>query len=182
MLGGVLMGLGIGGNVLGGLMGADAQREAGEYNRNLMRQRAEMTEQAMQRETEIATERGRILKASQYAAYAKSGAMPSSGTPLLVQIEQAGKIQRDINEARRNRMIEASGLRHQGDVALAQAKAGERAQLLGTVGSTFGMVAPMIPTGSPKTLLNKGSKKEAMSLLGDMGSYQPTGSRIPTFM
>ena len=98
------------------------QREAGKYNKNLLNRRAEMVEQQMRRETELATEQGRRIKASQYAAYSKSGAAPTSGTPLLVMVEQAGDIQRDILENRRNRMIEAAGLRHQGEVVMKQAK------------------------------------------------------------
>jgi hypothetical protein len=114
--------IGMGMEVVGTEMSVSAQREAGKHNKTLLYQQAEMQEQAMRRETDIATERGRKLKAAQYAAYAKSGAVATEETPLLVMLEQTGDIQRDINENRRNRMIQAEGLRHMGDITYQQAK------------------------------------------------------------
>jgi hypothetical protein len=118
----IMQGMSMGLEVLGTEMAVSAQKEAGRHNKKLLYQQAEMQEQAMERETEFATEAGRRQKASTLAAYAKSGATIDSGTPLLAMVEQSGNIQRDILERRRNRMIHAAGLRHQGDVALVQAK------------------------------------------------------------
>lgn len=118
----IMQGISMGMEVLGTEMSVAGIREAGEYNKNLLYQQAKMQEQAMSRETELANKQNRRTKASQYAAYSKSGAVPTSGTPLLAMVEQSGDMQRDVLENRRNRMIQAEGLRHQGDVALAQAK------------------------------------------------------------
>jgi hypothetical protein len=175
----LMQGIAMGMDVLGTEMSVEAQREAGRYNKKLLYRRAEMTEQAMERETELATERGRRLKASQYATYAKSGAVPTSGTPLLTMVEQAGDIQRDILENRRNRQIEAAGLRHQGDVALAQAKqAGYATRMAGmqrnlSRGSSMFSMGMGGGTSTPQqqqpTLLTMNTRNQNYNTLG--GSY-----------
>jgi hypothetical protein len=155
------MGLGTAFNILGSEVSGSGERASGRYNKKLLYQRAKMEEQAMERETELATKSGRRLKASQYASYAKSGAVPTSGTPLLAMVEQSGDMQRDILENRRNRMIQAAGYRHQGDVALEQAKQASRATRISALTQELGKWGSMglnalgtsqAPQG--KTLLN----------------------------
>lgn len=134
-------------NMVGTEMAVESQREAGRYNKKLLYQQAELQEQAMERETELATKQGRRLKASQRAAYAKGGAMIDSGTPLLVQVEQAGEMSRDILENRRNRMIQATGLRHQGDVTELQAKQQGYATRLAGISGAMNMGSSMMGGG-----------------------------------
>ena len=100
---------GTGLQVYGQYQAGKAQEEAAEYNAEVARQRAEATRSAMASETSLAHKRARRLKAEQRAAYAKSGALPSAGTPLLVMLEQAGEIEQDIMTQRYNRMLEARG-------------------------------------------------------------------------
>ena len=103
---------GAGLSAYGSWMQGDAQHDAANYNAALMEQQAKLVEQASASETELANERARELKASQRAAVSKAGARSDSGTPLLLLAEQAGKMQRDILEMRRNRAIEATSIRH----------------------------------------------------------------------
>ena len=88
---------------------AKAQQQAADYNAAVARRRAEATEAVMESETSAAHKRARRLKAEQRAAYAASGALPSTGTPLLVMLEQAGETEQDIMTSRYNRMLEAQG-------------------------------------------------------------------------
>jgi hypothetical protein len=144
LLGPAGMGLGILGTGLsayGTYESGMQQRQAYEAQEGMLRQRAEAVESAMGTETTKAHEQARKLKASQVAAYAKSGAEISSGTPLLVLAEQAGEMERDILEQRRNRMIQAQGLRHQADVAKYQGRMASRAGILGAGGTLLGGAA-----------------------------------------
>ncbi len=154
-------GLGIGLQVFGSVLGGSQKRQAGEYNKKILYQKAKMQEQAMEVETSQAVKSGRRLKASQEAMYAKSGAMIDSGTPLLVMVEQAGEMNRDILQNRRSRMIQAEGYRHEGDVALVQAENEAKLDLINTMTGVAGNVAgSLLQTGGgttkpPTTLLNK---------------------------
>jgi hypothetical protein len=164
-------------NIMGTEMAVAGQRAAGKYNKNLLYQQAKMQEQAMERETELATKQGRRLKASQYASYAKSGAVPTSGTPLLTMVEQSGEMQRDILENRRNRMIQAEGLRHQGDVTYQQAKQQGYATRLAGISGSMNMGSSMMGMGGNKqqqqqpTLLSRGSQQT-------YGQFQPQMNTI----
>jgi hypothetical protein len=136
---GALLGLAGGGvSAYGSYAGGMAQRKSAEYNARIMKQRAVMVDQASASETARAHEGARKLKASQRAGFAKSGAMINSGTPLMVLAEQAGDMERDILEQRRNRMIEAQGLRSQADMLKIQGKQASAAGKLGAVTSLLG--------------------------------------------
>jgi len=110
---GALGALGVGMGAFGSIMGGESERKMHSYNARLLQQRAEAVEQAGRSQREIMADRQRRLKASQAVGFAKSGALPSSGTPLMVQVEQAGDMQRDILEQQRNTMIQATQLRSQ---------------------------------------------------------------------
>jgi hypothetical protein len=88
-------------------------KATGEYNAKVIEQQAELTEQAMEVETERSRDDARRLKASQRAAFSKSGARVDVGTPMMVMAEQASDMERDILQQRRNRMIELRGLKSQ---------------------------------------------------------------------
>jgi len=122
MIGGMIMqGIGMGLDVYGTEMAVASEREAGKYNKRLLRRQAKLTAQAMARETEQMTAQGRRMKATQAAGYAKSGAVATGDTPLLVMVEQSGAMNRDILEARRNKKIQIAGLKHQAKVVQRQA-------------------------------------------------------------
>lgn len=133
----------LGGSILSGagsIAGGRQARRAGEYNARLLNQKASAIESASRSETGLLTERARKLKGSQIAAFASSGAQISSGTPLLVLAEQSSNMQRDINETRRTRMIEAQSMRSQAAIAKYKAKQASRAGLIGGLGSILGGV------------------------------------------
>lgn len=119
------------------------QNIAARYNARLLKQRAIATEQAMESETELMTERARELKATQRAVAAKSGAQITSGTPLLVLAEQAGKMQRDILEHRRSRMIQAQQFRSQAKQVRYAGRMARRTGTIGAIGTLLGTGAGM---------------------------------------
>ena len=171
--------VGTGLNIFGTETSIQQQRETGRLNQRLLYQQAELQEQAMERETEIATEQARRTKAAQYASYAKSGAMPTEGTPLLVMVEQSGEMQRDILENRRNRMIQAQGLRYQGDVTYEQAKrAGYATRIQGMMQEASSWSSMMGGGGSDKkeqgTVLNMNSMQGSNAY----GRYRPQMNTI----
>ena len=143
-----LMALGVGTSAFGSILGGRQERGQLEYNAALMEQRADATRQAAERETEMMTDRSRKMKASQTAAFAKSGAMLGTGTPLTVMAEQSADMQRDILQQRRNRMIEEQQLRSQAEMARYQAKQASRAGLIGGAGTILGGAGQMAPLGN----------------------------------
>jgi len=126
------------GSAAGQLMGGEAEEQAGKYNARLKRQRAKAVEQAMEMETGTLHDSARRKKAEQTAIAAKSGGQISSGTPLLVLAEQAGKMERDILEHRRGRMIEAQQLRSGAAMDEWQGKQAKRAAQFGAFSSLLG--------------------------------------------
>jgi hypothetical protein len=157
-------------NVAGTEGSVAGQRAAGKYNRNLLYQKAKMEEQAANRETEMAVKQGRRLKASQYAAYSKSGAVPTSGTPLLTMVEQSGDMQRDILENRRNRLLQSEGLRHQGDYGYQEAKMQGYATRLAGISQAMNKGSSMsMPSGGKgggaKVVSSVAQKPQARTLL-----------------
>lgn len=138
MIGAIMMGLGAGLGAYGKIQGGRNERRIAEYNAQLMEQRAVASEQAQDIEREMMTDRARKLKAEQTAGMAKSGAMLSSGTPLMVLAEQSADMQRDITQQQRNRMIEQQQLRSQGEMLKYQGKLASRAGLIGGAASILG--------------------------------------------
>lgn len=136
---GAILGLAGGGlSAFGSYAAGQAQQGAADYNAKLLQQRAQMVEQASRSETTRAHKEARKLKGAQQAGFAKSGAMITSGTPLMVLAEQAGDMEKDILEQRRNRMIEAQGLRSQAEMLKIQGKQASAAGKLGAVTSLLG--------------------------------------------
>ena len=143
---GMIAGMGI--QILGGIMKGNAQDKFSQYNANLLDQKAKLTKQVMESETGRSTDQARKLKAEQRVAYSASGAMTTSGTPLLVMAEQAGDMQKDILNERRNRMREIQALESQADIERWQGKVAKQTGWMGAGG----------------TLLNSGA-----GILGNMG-------------
>ena len=131
--------------------------------------KARGAEMAMESETGLAHERARELKATQRARYGTSGAEVSSGTPLLVLAEQAGKMERDIMSARRTRMIEAQQYRDAARMKRWEGKQAKRSGTMGAVGTVLKGVAGVAGavaapfTGGASLLLTAGA-------MGSMGS------------
>lgn len=104
---------GIFASLLGAAVSARAQRAQGdaamrqaEYNAQLQRNKAQAIAYARQAETRRMTASARRAMASQRAIYSKTGAVITGDTPLFVMLEQAGDMQQDIMNQRRNRMIQ----------------------------------------------------------------------------
>jgi hypothetical protein len=129
--------IGYGLQAFGSIMGGQQQRKAMEYNAALMDQRAQAVAMAAETERDMMTDRARKTKAEQVAAYGKSGAMLTSGTPLTVLAEQSAEMQYDINQQMRNRLVEQQQLRSQADMMRYQGKQASRAGILGGAASGF---------------------------------------------
>ena len=135
------------------------------YNAEILEQNADLIAAARDIETERMIEGARELKAKQRASYSKSGAAIDSGTPLIVVLDQASKVQKDILQHRRNRMIEEQGMRHQADMqrwnAAVEKSAGKAAKIQSIIGiflnSDAGDIASNIPQSSvqPTTQLQQ---------------------------
>lgn len=140
-MGGFLAVLGMGGSALGAygqFQQGMAANATANYNARLREQQAVLTEQAMATETTRAHEDARRLKATQEAQYGTSGAVVSEGTPLLVLAEQAGLMEKDILNQRRNRTIEAQGLRSEAAMLRYEGKMARRAGNIGAVSTLLG--------------------------------------------
>jgi hypothetical protein len=108
--------------------GEVAKREA-EYNAKIYENRAKSIEFAMQAESARMISNQRRAQATQEVMAASMGARIDEGTPLNVMLEQVELMALDVNNLRRNRMIEATHERagkemtlYQGENALYLAK------------------------------------------------------------
>ena len=163
--------------IAGAALGAYGQIQAGNaadkvanYNSDILRQRAKLTEQAMQSETERMHKQARSLKATQEVGFAKSGAVVSSGTPLMVFAEQAGEMEKDVLQMRRNKMIEAQGLRSEAAMAKYE---GEQAKTAARIGA----VASLLSAGGKAGMLAGSSGGGASTGTNFYGSYN---SSVPS--
>lgn len=92
-----------------------AQKAMASYNKKLAENDAIAKMQETQAETARMRDQNRRLRAQQQAGYAKSGAVTTSGTPLLVQAEQAGLMELDVLQMQRSGKMAS-------DASLAEAK------------------------------------------------------------
>ena len=116
-------------------MAGQAEDAASKHNEGILRKQAVMTEQAMESETSRMHDDARKMKATQRAIASGMGARTDTGTPLLVLAEEAGKMELDILEHRRNRTIEAMGLRSQADMEKYNRKQAKFGRILGMGGT-----------------------------------------------
>ena len=145
------MAAGMGLNMFGGIMQGQAQRRTASYNARLLQQRAAQVEAVSEVEQTEMRKQKRRTAGAQRAAYGKSGAMITSGTPLLVMAEQASEMERDILEQKRNRLIEAQGLRHQAAMTHYQGRMASRASMFGASGTLLGGLSQMQGMGGGST-------------------------------
>lgn len=122
---------------------AQAIRQMADYNAKVKEMEARSVRKTMGAETTRAYKSKRQQMASQRAAYSKTGAV-SSGTPMAVMLEQATEMEMDIQNQRRNRLLQEQNLkqqaktgRYEGEMqaqnAIAEGKAAGRASLLGGI-------------------------------------------------
>ena len=144
-----------------GIMGArsakkSAQRKAAQmramadYNARVKEMEAKSVLQTMGAETTRAYKSKRRQMAAQRAAYAKTGVV-SSGTPMEVMLDQAIEMEMDVQNQRRNRLLQEQNLsqqakttRYTGEMQAQTAIANTvqaRASLLGGITSAVGGVA-----------------------------------------
>ena len=109
----------------------ESKKKVAKYNQRVSDSKAKSIDAAMSTRTSRGHERARQLKASQLAAYQKSGADVSGGTPLLVMAQQAGEIELDILQERRNSMVNAQQMRQTGEMQALGGKVATRAGRIG---------------------------------------------------
>lgn len=162
----LLMLAGMGAQVGGGLLGAygaydAAGDEAGalKYNAKLRRMQAAQYADTAKVESGMAREDARRMQAEQKAIASKMGADISAGTPLVVLSEQAGIMEENILQHRRNRLIEEQGMMHEAAMMDWEAKAIKSAAKMNLYGSLLGLGGSLGlqagsmfgGSGSPKT-------------------------------
>tara|TARA_R100001510_G_C7656882_1_gene217537 strand:+ start:2350 stop:2895 length:546 start_codon:yes stop_codon:yes gene_type:complete len=108
-------------------------RQMSKYNAEVKEMEARSIARAMEAETTRAYKQKRKGISTQRAAYAKTGAI-SAGTPMSVMIDQALEMELDIQDQRRNRLLEiqnkrqqATMTRYEGEVGAQTAKIEGRA-------------------------------------------------------
>jgi len=122
---------------------ARALRAMAQYNAKVKEMEARSVRETMGAETTRAYKSKRRQMATQRAAFSKTGAV-SSGTPMAVMLEQATEMEMDIQNQRRNRMLQEQNLRQQAKTtryegemgakaAIAEGRAAARSSLLGGI-------------------------------------------------
>lgn len=132
-------------SIFGQYQQAKAAEEAAEYNNKLARAEAanleaETAEQIKRRRIE-----NRAGLADLRTRLASSGVVTTTGTPLLLQGEAAGRLELQIADAARSASMQAASLRAKGRMGLWEAdqmNSASRLSMLGTaiqgIGSAFG--------------------------------------------
>lgn len=126
---------------IGAGVSAYSSYQSGQATQRLMNYNAKLAEQdAMVRERDgrilsnAQRDQNRRLLARQRALYAKSG-VDMTGTPLLVQAEQAGQLEMAALEVERQGSIEAGRARQQATLDRMQGRAASRAGTLNAAGT-----------------------------------------------
>ncbi len=148
--------VGAGISAYGQYQSGKAQQDMANYNAKLAENEAIATQQLAHAETERMNRDKLRLMSAQRAGYAKSGAVMTEGTPLLLMAEQAAEMELDMITNQRNRALQARALRSQatldrysGKVANYAGKVGAGTTVLGAVGgvaSAAGMAYSPKPT------------------------------------
>ena len=140
--------------------GKAAEREA-KYNAQVMENKALAIEYASQAESARMRRSQRRMAESQRAAFQKSGAVITEDTPLQVMLEQIEEMSLDVNNFRRNKMIEAQHARagkemtlYQGRNAVYLSKQKARATMLSGILSGVGKIASGFTPTDPAAQFN----------------------------
>jgi hypothetical protein len=157
--------------------GEIAQKQA-EYNAKIFENRAKSVEYAMQAQTQNLIRDQRRAQATQEASAAYMGARIDEGTPLNVMLEQVQEMALDVNNLRRNRMIEAAHERagksmtlYQGENAVYLAKQKARAYRQAGVMSAMGSIASGIKFGK-FNFDGTPSYTDSVKAMGELDSLQ----------
>ena len=124
--------------VAGSLVGAYSQYQASEsqkamanYSAKIANNEAIAQEQATTAETERMRSQNKKMRSAQRAASAKSGAVISEGTSLLVMAEEAGLMELDIMNMQRTGAMKAEASRSEAALYKIQGKQASRAGKIG---------------------------------------------------
>lgn len=121
-----------------------AQEKLSNYNAALANQEAATKERDARIQANAQRAQNERLLATQRALYAKAGVTLATGTPLLVQAEQAATLERSALDIERTGSIEAGKYRQQAVLDRMAGKSARRAgtnQAIGTILSGVGSVA-----------------------------------------
>lgn len=140
--------------------GQASKREA-EYNAKLMENKALAIEYASRAETDRMRRSQRRMAATQRAGFSKANVVISEDTPLEVMLEQIEEMSLDVNNFRRNKMIEAQHARagkemtlYQGENAVYLSKQKARATMLSGILSGVGKIASAYTPTDPAAQFN----------------------------
>ena len=87
-----------------------------DYNAKIFKEKARATEMAGREERRLLGRVQREVAATQKVGFVKTGASIDSGSPLLVQLDQLKRMQYDMNNARRNSLIQEKQNLQQADM------------------------------------------------------------------
>ena len=115
--------------------GGKAQQALADYNAKLMAQQAEVTERDAAAEANQQRLRSQYALAQQRAVYAMSGVVSDTGSPLLVEAQQAGYMEMNALETERQGQIRAGNYQQQGILDIMQGRASMTGARMGAYGT-----------------------------------------------
>lgn len=118
-----------------------AQERLGEYNAKVAEQEAQDTSRKAVLEAKLQREEAIREKAKARAIYAKAGIVDTTGSPLLLQVEQAGELEKRAISTEVEGENRAMSLRAQGSAYRAQGASAKRAGYTSAAGSILSGVA-----------------------------------------
>ncbi|EIP99319.1 hypothetical protein OpiT1DRAFT_03833 [Opitutaceae bacterium TAV1] len=133
-----------------------AQERLSDYNAALAQQEAATAERDAKVLANRQREENDRLMARQRALFAKSGVVGTTGTPLLVQADQAVQGEMAAMDVERTGNIEAGRYRQQAVLDRMQGKSARRAGLLGAGSSLLGGISQAAGVGASYRLNSSG--------------------------
>lgn len=124
-----------------------AQQALNNYNANVSDQAARDAQRDSRIKANVQRAQAEKIKARQRALYAKAGVVGGAGTPLLVQVAQAGELEMAALEIETQGNTEASRLRTQAVLDRMAGKSARRAGNLGAVGTVLQGAGQMASIG-----------------------------------
>ena len=123
-------------SAFGTYQAGQAQKATAKYNAKLAENEAIAKEQAVRAETDRMRREKAKMSSAQRAAFAKSGALTTEGTPLLTMAEEAGLMELDILQMQRTGAMQAAASRSEATLSRYQGKQAATAGMIGA-GSTL---------------------------------------------
>ena len=151
-----------------------------DYNAKIFKEKARATEMAGREERRLLGRVQREVAATQKVGFAKTGASIDSGSPLLVQLDQLKRMQYDMNNARRNSLIQEKQNLQQADMytfkgksalysGRMEASAQRRAGMYSAIGTIAGGFIGSDGTDSSSWSFLKPSSSGGRSGIGTIG-------------